>query len=145
MNKITPTRSQNDVSRLLKQLRMDSFEFRTFDRAPAELEPESAAEPDLPAPQAAGPVSPVRPSAPSPPRTTLPATAQEGLEEAFGRLVRQEPLRRERKLSLRLNLPVHRCEPDTPSLPPEHLPIGDIFGRLMSLTPPRDADSRPEI
>lgn len=141
MNKITTERSKDDVSRLLKQLHMDSFEFRTFDRTQSAGESELDA--DGPAPQALVPPVPlVKPAAPSatgiasaPPRTAHAAVdQQEGLVEAFSRLVRKTPIRPERNLSLRLNLPVRRSSEalDTQS---GELSIDEVFGRLQALAP----------
>lgn len=137
MNKTHSGSAQNDVSRLLKQLRMDKFEFRTFDRGDAVDDPDTGPEVETPPASAAprakpGAVSPKPVPPDATPVQSRTADHRETLDAAFGRLIREAPLRVRRNLTLKLNLDP-RPAAVLAAVEARDVPLKEVFGRLSRL------------
>ncbi|WP_420467921.1 hypothetical protein [Panacagrimonas sp.] len=145
-------KSHNDVSRLLQQLKVDAFEFRSFDRGPQHdtgvpdfdsvATTPSAPEVPTPVPPAAAvPVIVPTKTMTATPVTRLPPAAPAGkvdphVGEVFGRLLRQAPSRADRKTSLKLALPT-RPKPGSAPRKPDPSTLRDVFERLSRAPGPR--------
>lgn len=145
MSSAPNTPPEDDVQRLLKQMNMAAFRFKSFDRTD---EPEDAATYDAAAPIEAAEVPPApRPQVPPPPlvapapvpaKAARPAVAQQPrdaapVDEAFGRLIRQNEPRARRNPAFRLDLPVlPRIAELTPVASGELL-LADVLNRLYRL------------
>lgn len=150
--------SEDDVQRLLKQMKMGAFQFRSFSRPDEaddqiESEPEAAAHPPAaatPAPAPApAPAEPARPPVPlrvaplAPPviaAATVPAAPSPAkpvttvpVDEAFGRLIREPGLRARRKPSIQLKLAPRPAIVDVAPTSTRELLLVDVLNRLYRL------------
>lgn len=146
--------SEDDVQRLLKQMKMGTFQFRSYSRPDEaddliESEPEAAASPPVPAAPVPTPAEPARPPAPSqmaPPAPPIVAAAAAApalppakpattvpVDEAFGRLIREPGLRARRKPSIQLNLAPRPAIVDVAPTSTRELLLVDVLNRLYRL------------
>lgn len=146
--------SEDDVQRLLKQMKMGTFQFRSFSRPdeaddPIESEPEAAASPPAAAAPVPSPAEPARPPAPSqmpPPAPPIKAAAAipaapapakpvttVPVDEAFGRLIREPGLRARRKPSIQLKLAPRPAIVDVAPTSTRELLLVDVLNRLYRL------------
>lgn len=147
MSSVPHPPSEDDVQRLLKQMNMAAFRFKSFDR-PDEHDAGSAYDAashvdQAEAPPAAKPLPvPAPPVALAPAKITRPAAAQqvrdaapvgEAPVDAFSRLIRQNPPRSKRNLGFRLDLPLRpRIVEVTPAANGELL-VAEVLSRLYRL------------
>ncbi|WP_293387658.1 hypothetical protein [Nevskia sp.] len=146
MSSAPNTPPEDDVQRLLKQMNMAAFRFKSFDRTD---DPEDGSAYDATAPAEAieAPVAPRQPPVPSPPLVAAAAPAKVArptvtqqqvrdaapVDEAFGRLIRQTEPRAKRAPMFRLDLPVlPRIAELTPVASGELL-LADVLNRLYRL------------
>ncbi|MBA4286587.1 MAG: hypothetical protein C0434_13760 [Xanthomonadaceae bacterium] len=138
------------MKRLLKQMKMDAFQFRSFNRpveddGANEFDAASHHADDTPAAEAPAAPAPTRPAvaaavrtaappvvaAPSPPPAKPDAAVAVG--EAFGRLIREPEPRAKRKAILRLNLPPRPRIVDVKPASIGELLLTDVLNRLYRL------------
>lgn len=144
--------AEDDVQRLLKQMNMAAFQFRSFNR-PNDDDGSSefdATAPDVDSPSAPPPAPlqelrpvfappPLAPApAPAPPAKASAAAVIESAEavpvdEALGRLIRSSEPRAKRKPSLQLRLPPRPKVIDVVASNNGDLPIADVLNRLCRL------------
>lgn len=144
--------AEDDVQRLLKQMNMAAFQFRSFNR-PNDDDGSSefdATAPDVDSPSAPPPAPlpelrpvfappPLAPApAPAPPAKASTAAVIESAEavpvdEALGRLIRSSEPRAKRKPSLQLRLPPRPKVIDVVASNSGDLPIADVLNRLCRL------------
>lgn len=131
MKKVAPGK-QDDVSRLLKQLNMDSFEFRTFDRNQLEEGPEAESDNALsssPQPSKGQPAPVAVPRAASAtPVESSHSKRHEEMDSAFAWLLPSASASPNKKLDLRLNFAPRSGPVALPEL--TDLPVKSIFDRL---------------
>lgn len=146
--------SEDDVQRLLKQMKMGAFQFRSFSRPDEaddqiESEPEAVASPPAAAAPVPAPAEPARPPAPSrvaPPAPPVIAAAAVPaalapakpvttvpVDEAFGRLIREPAPRARRKPSIQLKLAPRPAIVDVAPTSARELLLVDVLNRLYRL------------
>jgi len=148
--------AEDDVQRLLKQMNMAAFQFRSFNRpndddgssefdAAAHDVDSSTVPPPAPPPELR-PVFAPPPLAPAPAPVPAPAPAPSAsaaavfesadavpVDEALGRLIRSSEPRAQRKPSLQLRLPPRPEVIDMVTSNSGDLPIADVLNRLCRL------------
>lgn len=149
-----PNPPEDDVHRLLKQMDMAAFGFKSFNRPGREADagdydtaasteaadaPSPARVPPAPAtPPAALATSKVeRPAAAPPPRGAA------AVDEAFGRLIRKNEPRARRNPAFRLNLPLRPRIAEVARGASGELLITDVLNRLYRLSAPKVSLVRP--
>ncbi len=144
MSSAPNTPPEDDVHRLLKQMNMAAFRFKSFDRIDEE-EDDSAYDAAAPVEAAEVPAAP-RPQVPPPPlvapapaKAARPAVAQQPrdaapVDEAFGRLIRQNEPRARRSPAFRLDLPVLPRIVEIKPVASGELLVADVLNRLYRLS-----------
>lgn len=147
-----PNPPEDDVHRLLKQMNMAAFGFKSFSRPGREddaVDYDAAAPAEEPPPPAR--VSPA-PAAPpvaavtrkvERPAAAPPARDAAAVDEAFGRLLRKDEPRSRRSPALRLNLPVRPRIARIARAASGDLSIADVLNRLYRLSAPKVSLIRP--
>ncbi|WP_295682267.1 hypothetical protein [uncultured Nevskia sp.] len=148
MSSAPNTPPEDDVQRLLKQMNMAAFRFKSFDRTDNH---EDGAAYDAAAPVEAAevveaPVAPRQPPVPPPPlvaaapaKAARPTVTQQQVrdaapvDEAFGRLIRQTEPRAKRAPMLRLDLPVLPRIAELTPVASGELMLTDVLNRLYRL------------
>jgi len=140
-----PSPPEDDVQRLLKQMNMAAFRFKSFDR-PGDHEDGSSYDAAAPIEAAETPVAPRKPpvtaAAPAPaavaPKLSQSVAAQQvrgaaPVDEAFGRLIRQTEPRARRNSALRLDLPVLPRIVEVKPVASGELLVAEVLNRLYRL------------
>lgn len=144
--------AEDDVQRLLKQMNMAAFQFRSFNRpndddgssefdATAHDVDSSTVPPPAPLPElrpvfAPPPLAPAPVPAPAPPAiaaAVIESAEAVPVDEALGRLIRSSEPRAQRKPSLQLCLPPRPKVFDMVTSNSGDLPIADVLNRLCRL------------
>lgn len=150
--------AEDDVQRLLKQMNMAAFQFRSFNRpndddSSSEFDA-TAQDIDSPSAPPPAPVSELRPVFAPPPLAPVPAPALAPappastvtvfesaeavpVDEALGRLIRSSEPRAKRKPSLQLRLPPRPKVIDMAVTSNGDLPIAEVLNRLCRLGSPK--------
>lgn len=149
MNPAPNSPPEDDVQRLLKQMDMAAFQFRSFDR-PADHDLSQEFDTDAPAEQAETPV-PAKPSlvTPTPPPAAAVATPVQAskpavappprarevapVDDAFGRLIRKSEPRIQRSPAFRLDLPLRPRIVEVLPVANGELLLSDVLNRLYRL------------
>lgn len=140
--------AEDDVQRLLKQMNMAAFHFKSFDRpddhdsgsaydAAAPVEQAEAPPVAKPLPAAApavmAPAKVARPVVPQTREVAPPVRDAAPVDEAFGRLIRQNPPRIKRNLGFRLDLPPLLRIVEVKPVANGELLMADVLNRLYRL------------
>lgn len=144
MSTVPNTPPEDDVQRLLKQMNMAAFRFKSFDR-PGDHEGDSSYDAAAPIEAVEVPVVPRQPVVAATPPAPLaakpgkPVVAQQvrgaaPVDEAFGRLIRQNEPRAKRIPSLRLDLPVLPRIVEIKPVASGELLVADVLNRLYRLS-----------
>lgn len=143
MSTVPNTPPEDDVQRLLKQMNMAAFRFKSFDR-PGDHEGDSSYDAAAPIEAVEASVVPRQPVvAATPPapaaKPSRPVIAPQvrgtaPVDEAFGRLIRRNEPRAKRIPSLQLDLPVLPRIMEVKPVASGELLVADVLNRLYRLS-----------